>query len=138
MAGERLPGWIRPSNWYLTGFMIPSGAAAGQSADKEEDALEVTVSWGDYEPVKLEDDGGRIVSVWQRIPRLEKLRRKLGDEDPGVSNVPESGGLVLHLEGPVAVAGPRAPRPGERTRGGHAAGTSRWASCCGTAPWPRV
>ena len=141
LADECLPGWIRPSNWYLTGFLIPSGSAAEQSADsdeddgmdvevpesaglveesneerkaakkgyfpssmglsflvpKEEDALEVTVSWGDYEPVKLEDDDGGTVSVWQRTPRLEKLPLKLGDEDAGVSDVPESGGLVLHV-----------------------------------------
>jgi len=25
LAEERLPGWERPSNWYLTGFLIPSG-----------------------------------------------------------------------------------------------------------------
>ena len=25
LAEERLPGWVRPSNWYLTGFLIPSG-----------------------------------------------------------------------------------------------------------------
>jgi hypothetical protein len=24
-AEEQLPGWVRPSNWYLTGFLIPSG-----------------------------------------------------------------------------------------------------------------
>ena len=24
LAEERLPGWERPSNWYLTGFLIPS------------------------------------------------------------------------------------------------------------------
>ena len=139
LADECLPGWIRPSNWYLTGFLIPSRSGAEQSADsdedddmdvevpesaglaeeskeerkaakkgyfpssmglsflmpKEEDALEVTVSWGDYEPVKLEDDDGR--SVWQRTPRLQKLPLKLGDEDAGGRDVPESGGLVLHV-----------------------------------------
>ena len=26
LAEEHLPGWVRPSNWYLTGFLIPSGA----------------------------------------------------------------------------------------------------------------
>ena len=115
LAGERLPGWIRPSNWYLTGFLIPSGTAAGQSADadeeddmggevpesaglaeesseerkaakkgyfpssmglsflvpKEEDALEVTVSWGDYEPVKLEDDEGKTVVCLAADPSPE-------------------------------------------------------------------
>ena len=24
-AAELLPGWVRPSIWYLTGFLIPSG-----------------------------------------------------------------------------------------------------------------
>ena len=36
-ADERLPGWIRPSNWYLTGFLIPSGAPPEQSADDDEE-----------------------------------------------------------------------------------------------------
>jgi hypothetical protein len=26
LADERLPGWVRPSNWYLTGFLIPADA----------------------------------------------------------------------------------------------------------------
>ena len=28
LAEERLPGWVRPSNWYLTGFLIPVDAPA--------------------------------------------------------------------------------------------------------------
>ena len=27
LADERLPGWVRPSNWYLTGFLVPRGRA---------------------------------------------------------------------------------------------------------------
>ena len=37
LASERLPGWVRPSNWYLTGFLIPAGAPPMQSADADED-----------------------------------------------------------------------------------------------------
>ncbi len=37
LAEERLPGWVRPSNWYLTGFLIPSGASPEQSSDIDED-----------------------------------------------------------------------------------------------------
>ena len=37
LASERLPGWVRPSNWYLTGFLIPAGAPPDQSADADED-----------------------------------------------------------------------------------------------------
>ena len=34
---ERLPGWERPSVWYLTGFLIPSGTPPDQSSDLDED-----------------------------------------------------------------------------------------------------
>jgi hypothetical protein len=37
LADERLPGWVRPSNWYLTGFLIPLGTAPEKSADADED-----------------------------------------------------------------------------------------------------
>lgn len=36
LAEEQLPGWIRPSNWYLTGFLIPSGTPPERSADEDE------------------------------------------------------------------------------------------------------
>jgi hypothetical protein len=36
-ADERLPSWIRPSNWYLAGFLIPTGAPPEQSADDDEE-----------------------------------------------------------------------------------------------------
>ena len=37
LAAERLPGWVRPSTWYLTGFLIPSGTRPELSADADED-----------------------------------------------------------------------------------------------------
>src|SRR5438874_6756756 len=37
LADEKLPGWVRPSNWYLTGFLIPSDAPPEQSADADAD-----------------------------------------------------------------------------------------------------
>ncbi|MDA2928742.1 DISARM system helicase DrmA [Acidobacteria bacterium AH-259-O06] len=37
LAEEQLPGWVRPSNWYLTGFLIPSGSPPEQSSDADED-----------------------------------------------------------------------------------------------------
>src|SRR5439155_24344907 len=36
LAEEQLPGWVRPSNWYLTGFLIPSGTPPEKSADVDE------------------------------------------------------------------------------------------------------
>ena len=35
LATEELPGWIRPSNWYLTGFLVPTGARVEQRADDD-------------------------------------------------------------------------------------------------------
>jgi hypothetical protein len=32
---ELLPGWVRPSNWYLTGFLIPVDAPGEQAADPD-------------------------------------------------------------------------------------------------------
>jgi len=37
LAVERLPGWVRPSNWYLTGFLVPSDAPPEQRSDADED-----------------------------------------------------------------------------------------------------
>lgn len=37
LADERLPGWVRPSNWYLTGFLIPTGTPPEKRADADED-----------------------------------------------------------------------------------------------------
>ena len=43
LAEERIPGWVRPSNWYLTGFLVPTDAPPEQSADAdEEDELDET------------------------------------------------------------------------------------------------
>jgi hypothetical protein len=37
LAEEQLPGWVRPSNWYLTGFLIPSGTPPEKAGDVDED-----------------------------------------------------------------------------------------------------
>ena len=37
LAEERLHGWKRPSNEYLTGFLIPSGTPPEKRADADED-----------------------------------------------------------------------------------------------------
>ena len=36
-AAERLPGWERPSTWYLTGFLVPIGTPVSQRSDDEAD-----------------------------------------------------------------------------------------------------
>lgn len=36
-AAERLRGWTRPSNWYLTGFLIPASTPEETNADRDED-----------------------------------------------------------------------------------------------------
>lgn len=37
LQDEMLPGWVRPSNWYLTGFLIPVDSPPEQSADEDAD-----------------------------------------------------------------------------------------------------
>ena len=47
LADERLPGWVRPSNWYLTGFLVPRGMPARQRGDADvDDDLDVAESAG--------------------------------------------------------------------------------------------
>ena len=35
-SDEKIPGWIRPSSWYLSGFLIPSGTPPEQRTDADE------------------------------------------------------------------------------------------------------
>ena len=37
LANERLQGWVRPSNWYRMGFLIPSGTPPEKASDPDED-----------------------------------------------------------------------------------------------------
>jgi len=37
LADELLPGWVRPSAWYLTGFLIPDGTPPELASDDDED-----------------------------------------------------------------------------------------------------
>ena len=47
LADERLRGWVRPSNWYLTGFLVPRGAPVEQRGDADvDDELEVAEQAG--------------------------------------------------------------------------------------------
>ncbi len=49
LAYEQLPGWVRPSNWYLTGFLVPRHAGFEQRADAD--------SGDEMEPEVCEDIG---------------------------------------------------------------------------------
>jgi hypothetical protein len=147
LADERLRGWERPSNWYLTGFLIPAGSAAEKrgDADEDEDAGEVPemegmaeesneerkaakkgffpssmglsflvtsdatsasvrLTWGDYAPAEIEGPDGKPFPVWQRTSRDAVVAVALtGKPGPVVQEVPESGGLQLHIiQRPVA------------------------------------
>ena len=37
LSDEKLPGWIRPSTWYLTGFLVPKDAPLEQRSDLDAD-----------------------------------------------------------------------------------------------------
>ena len=42
-----MPGWVRPSNWYLTGFLVPRGAPVEHRGDADvDDEPEVAESGG--------------------------------------------------------------------------------------------
>ena len=141
LAAERLPDWVRPSNWYLTGFLIPSGAPPEKSADADEAedfelvpesaglseesnderksakkgffpssiglsflvwqgarGLTATVRWGDYSRVDVDSGDGKTESVWQRQPRGQAVTMPLtGAREPAIFDVPDSGGLQLHV-----------------------------------------
>ena len=142
LAEERLQGRVRPSNWYLTGFLIPSGTPPEKSADVDEDddmeseipqsagfpeesneerkaakkgffpssmglsflvpketgVVNVTVRWGDYDQQKIEGPDDKPLSVWQRHPREAMVAVALtGASEPVVQDVPDSGGLQLHV-----------------------------------------
>jgi hypothetical protein len=141
LSTERLPGWVRPSNWYLTGFLIPSGMSPEKRGDADEDddidvvpelaglgeesneerkaakkgffpssmglsflvpkeAQSVTVigRWGDYAPIEIEGDDGKPLSVWQRKPQERTVPVTFtGAKDSVMHNVPDSGGLELHV-----------------------------------------
>ena len=146
LADERLPGWVRPSNWYLTGFLVPSGGRPQQSADADEDddfaeipesaglaeesveerkaakkgffpssmglsflapeqadSLAVTVRWGDYAPAEIEGADGQPVPVWRRQANERTVQMPL--LCTGARDVPDSGGLGLHVEARTINAG---------------------------------
>lgn len=159
-ANEQLPGWVRPSNWYLTGFLIPSGTPPEASADADEsedvevvpetaglaeesneerkaakkgffpssmglsflvpkdaNGFTVIVRWGDYTPEEFEGDDGKPVSVWQRRPREQGVVVKLaGTGEPVIHNIPDSGGLQLHIMERRITADELAPRLPTDTR----------------------
>ena len=144
LADERLPGWVRPSNWYLTGFLIPSGTKPETKADRDEDddidealeagglpeesseerkaarkgffpssmglsflvagdadALTVIVRWGDYAQEEVEDAGGKSESFWRRRTNERVVPVALppaGGRRPDGHEVPDSGGLSLHVD----------------------------------------
>jgi hypothetical protein len=141
LANERLPGWVRPSTWYLTGFLIPSGTAPEKAGDADEDddldvisesagpgeesnedrkaakkgffpssmglsflvpkeahSVTVIARWGDYAPAEVEGADGKPLPVWQRQPQERTIPVPLtGASEPVVHDVPDSGGLQLHV-----------------------------------------
>ena len=69
LADERLPGWVRPSNWYLTGFLVPREAPAEQRADADAD--------DDFDPEVAGESGlGDDSTEDRRAPRRASFRRR--------------------------------------------------------------
>ena len=64
LAHERLPGGVRPSNWYLTGFLVPRGAPAEQRGDADVDDVPVDP---DFHARRLPQ------SVWRHSTRRDAV-----------------------------------------------------------------
>ncbi len=153
-AEERLPGWVYPSNWYLTGFLIPVATPPEKASDSDESedletiekgglpeesheekkaakkgfypssmglsflvsaatkGVEVDVRWGDYEKTEIPGElEGKKIDVWQRHPHAATVAVALtGRAKPYVLDVPESGGLQLHVVERVVAADELASR----------------------------
>ena len=72
LADERLPGWVRPSNWYLTGFLVPRGAPPAQRVDADAD--------DDFEP-EVADEGG-LGDGRPPLRRHTRVRGRCGRGEP--------------------------------------------------------
>ena len=57
-ASERLPGWLRPSGWYLSGFLFPSDTPPDKSVDVVDES-----AWP-AEEIERRAQGG----AWQPVP----------------------------------------------------------------------
>jgi hypothetical protein len=74
LADEKLQGRTRPSNWYLTGFLVPLDAPAEESGDidAEEELGEVQVSTGPVEE-GAEEPGAAEKGFFPTSMRLSTL-----------------------------------------------------------------
>src|SRR6266849_5324515 len=115
-ANERLPGWVYPSNWYLTGF-FPSSMGLSFLVSDAARSVDVSLQWGDYQKAEIQGEDGKPLPVWQRSPREATVAVPLlGDGCPVVLPVPESGGLKLHAVERLVVAKELADRLPAGTR----------------------
>jgi len=99
LADEKLPGRARPSNWYLTGFLVPLDTPADESGPTTRAAAR---------PTRRATASTRRSPTSGRAPREQTVDVPLGlgGRHSRVLAVAESGGLELHvLERPVQDAG---------------------------------
>jgi hypothetical protein len=76
-----------PSSMGLS-FLVPNEARG----------ITVFARWGEYTPTEIEGADGKPIPIWQRQPREEAVAVALTRAtDPVVRDVPESGGLQLHI-----------------------------------------
>ena len=108
---------------------FPSSMGLSFLVPKETRALTVTVRWGDYAQTEIEGPDGKPLSVWQRHPREATVAVPLtGAADPVVHDVPDSGGLQLHVvERPISA---------EDLDGAHPAGDALGLGLPGQPPHP--
>ena len=99
LAQERLPGWVRPSNWYLTGFLIPAATPPEDRADADEDddLGEVPESAGLAE----ESTEERKAAKKALLPLLHGVELPGGGRGHGPSRSPSAGATTQWRRRPL-------------------------------------
>ncbi len=68
-------------------FLVPGAASK----------ITAVVRWGDYVESEMREKDGKAVPTWQRVPREETMRLALAGGNLSAVDIPDSGGLQLHV-----------------------------------------
>jgi hypothetical protein len=84
---------------------FPSSMGLSFLVPKEAHSITVALRWGDYTRSEIEGADGKAISVWQRQPRAETVDVTLSGSNEPIYNVPDSGGLQLHIVERLVLSG---------------------------------
>lgn len=88
-----------PEKSFARKAFFPSSMGLSVLVPRDATELNVTVEWGDYQPLPKEDGSGEVEKLsgcWQRLPRQAELLVPLNSSATPISlNIPNSRGLQL-------------------------------------------